>query len=72
MTRRERLERKIERRQKWSAKAAQRSTQAFNHAHNLVANIPLGQPILRGHHSEKAHRRVLERRKERGNPGVRL
>jgi hypothetical protein len=61
MTRRERLERKVERREEWAGKAAARSTAAFNHAHNLVKDIPLGQPILVGHHSEKHHRRTLDR-----------
>ena len=61
MTRRERLENKVARRQEWAEKAAQRSTASFNHAHNLVKDIPLGQPILIGHHSERAHRRVIDR-----------
>lgn len=61
MTRRERLQNKIERRQEWATKAAQRSTESFNKAHDLVANIPMGQPILVGHHSERRHRRTLER-----------
>jgi hypothetical protein len=61
MTRRERLEAKLEKRRDWAAGAAQKSTASFNHAHNLVADIPFGQPILVGHHSEGAHRRVLAR-----------
>jgi hypothetical protein len=61
MTRRERLDNKVERRQEWADKAAERSTASFNRAHSLVANIPFGQPILVGHHSERAHRRVIDR-----------
>jgi hypothetical protein len=61
MTRRERLERKIEKRRDWADKATAQSTQAYNHSHNLVAGIPMGQPILVGHHSEKRHRRTLDR-----------
>lgn len=61
MTRRERLEAKLEKRHDWAASAARKSTSAFNHAHALVAGIPMGQPVLIGHHSEKAHRRVLDR-----------
>ena len=37
------------------------STAAFNASSAAVEHIPLGQPILVGHHSEKAHRRALER-----------
>jgi hypothetical protein len=61
MTRRERLERKIEKRRDWAGKAETQATQAYNHSHNLVAGIPMGQPILVGHHSEKRHRRTLDR-----------
>lgn len=61
MTRRERLENKVAKRQEWAAKAEERSTASFNRAHELTANIPFGQPILVGHHSEGRHRRTLER-----------
>jgi hypothetical protein len=61
MTRRERLEAKLDKRRDWAASAANKSTERFNTAHALVANIPMGQPVLVGHHSEKAHRRVLDR-----------
>jgi hypothetical protein len=61
MTRRERLENKIDRRRDWAASAESKSTAAFNTAHNLVKDIPMGQPILIGHHSEGRHRRTLER-----------
>lgn len=52
--RRERLERAAERRRQEAEDCHRRSDQ-------LVAPIPLGQPILVGHHSEKGHRRTLER-----------
>jgi hypothetical protein len=55
------MERRAERRQEWAAKAETRATAAYNHSHNLVKDIPLGQPILVGHHSEGAHRRTLDR-----------
>ena len=61
MTRRERLERKVERRQDWAESAKTKSAQAFDRAHSLVKDIPLGQPILVGHYSEGAHRRVIDR-----------
>ena len=61
MTRREKLENRVARRQEWAVSAERKSTQLFNHAHSLTENIPFGQPILVGHHSEGAHRRVLAR-----------
>lgn len=57
MTRRERLERKVERREEWAAKAAARSSAAFGAAHAISDRIPFGQPILVGHHSEGRARR---------------
>jgi hypothetical protein len=59
MTRRERLENKIQRRLDWAESATRRADAASNRSHDLVKNIPMGQPILVGHHSEKGHRRVL-------------
>lgn len=61
MTRRERLERKIEKRNEWAAKADQRSDAAFAAVRRIADNIPFGQPILVGHHSEKRHRRDIDR-----------
>jgi hypothetical protein len=61
MTRRERLERKAERRREWAAKAETRSNAAFDSARRVADGIPLGQPILVGHHSEKHHRRDISR-----------
>lgn len=61
MTRRERLEAKLEKRHAWADSASTKSTAAFNRAHALVEHIPMGQPVLIGHHSEKRHRRTLDR-----------
>jgi len=61
MTRREYLERKLARRQEWAEGAKGRATQHFNAAHRIADNIPLGQPILVGHHSEKRARRDQSR-----------
>jgi hypothetical protein len=60
-TRRERLEAKLDKRQEWAEKAATRSDAAFNATHRLMDGIPLGQPILVGHHSEKRARKDAER-----------
>lgn len=61
MTRRERLEKRLERRQEWSEKAELRSSAAFERSNRAVAGIEPGQPILVGHHSERRHRRDLDR-----------
>ena len=60
-TRRERLERKLEKREEWAEKADARSDSAYKRARDLGKHIPLGQPILVGHHSEKRHRAHLKR-----------
>lgn len=61
MTRRKRLENKIEKRREWAEKATVRATAAHQASDRLVENIPFGQPILVGHHSEGRHRRTIER-----------
>jgi hypothetical protein len=44
-----------------AAKAESESNSAFNTAHSLGSVIPMGQPILVGHHSEKRHRNHLKK-----------
>lgn len=61
MTRREYLERKLEKRAEWAASREAKSTAAFNRFRSIGDGIPMGQPILVGHHSEKHHRRAIER-----------
>ena len=61
MTRRERLERKLEKRLEWAEGRNRKANAAFDAAHRAVAGIPFGQPILVGHHSERRHRRDLAR-----------
>jgi hypothetical protein len=61
MTRRERLERKIERRENWAQSAKTRADHAFARVESIASQIPLGQPILVGHHSERRARRDAER-----------
>lgn len=58
---RERRQERAARLLEWADKRRARSAGKFTHAHNLVKDIPLGQPILVGHHSERRHRRTLER-----------
>ncbi len=57
----ERREARIDRYRELSQKADQKSTQMHQQSRDMVKHIPMGQPILVGHHSEKAHRRLLDR-----------
>jgi hypothetical protein len=41
--------------------AEQKSNEYYHRSHEMVENIPLGQPILVGHYSEKGHRRLLDK-----------
>ena len=61
MTYRERRENRAARRREWAEKRAAKSEGAFKSASALADNIPLGQPILVGHHSEKRARRDQDR-----------
>jgi prefoldin subunit 5 len=61
VTRRERLEAKLEKRRAWALSRHADTARRFNTAHKLTEGIPFGQPILVGHHSEKRHRRTLEK-----------
>lgn len=45
-------------------RAAKQRVEASNHlraSHDIGCRIPFGQPILVGHHSEKGHRRAIDR-----------
>lgn len=72
LTRRERLERKLEKRQDWAEGARAKSDQAFATAHQRAQAIPFGQPILVGHHSEKRDRRYREKIRAGMDRGVEL
>lgn len=61
MTYRERREARIERLREWAEKREQKSDAAHGAAFNIIENIPAGQPILVGHHSERRHRQDLAR-----------
>lgn len=61
MTTRERRERRAARLREWAAKREQKAVQSSAQARELGSQIPLGQPILVGHHSERGHRRHLAR-----------
>ena len=57
----ERAKAKAERYARWAASAEKKSDQYYKTSHAITENIPMGQPILVGHHSEARHRRDLER-----------
>lgn len=70
MTRRERLERKLEKRKEWAGKAEARAVNRFDTAHKATEHIPMGQPILVDHHSAKRHRADLNRSDTNMRKGV--
>lgn len=57
----ERAEARSERFAGYAENAERRSDAAFEKSRALLEPIPPGQPILVGHHSERRHRRTLER-----------
>ena len=61
MTYRERREAKAERLREWAGKREAKASAAFQRADQIADMIPMGQPILVGHYSEKRHRADLDR-----------
>lgn len=61
MTYRERRERKAERYREWADKREAKATSDFKKVDDLAQQIPFGQPILVGHHSEKRARADQEK-----------
>lgn len=61
MTRRERAEARLQRRLEWAEKRDRKAAVAFGSAKRIADGIPMGQPILVGHHSEGHHRRDIAR-----------
>lgn len=60
MNRKEKQEAKAERYRALARSSRQKADDACRQSNAAVENIPFGQPILVGHHSEKAHRRAIE------------
>ncbi len=52
---------RAERMETRAEKAERESAAACNNSINMLSVIPMGQPILVGHHSERGHRRLLEK-----------
>jgi len=61
VTTRERREARAHQLRQWANKRAAKAEAGFQAVHNLADQIPLGQPILVGHHSEKHARRDQDR-----------
>lgn len=61
MTRRERLEAKIEKRQQWADARRRESDARHAGVRAILDQIPLGQPILTDHHSAPRMRRMQEK-----------
>lgn len=59
-TGKERKQARADRYRERAEQAKAGSTAAYRRSEELTKNIPSGQPILVGHHSEKRHRRALE------------
>ena len=57
------IEAKRDRYEERAEKASAESESRMNAFSRVTGNIPLGQPILIGHHSEKRHRKDIERAK---------
>ncbi len=70
MTRRERLQRRAERREAWADSARAKADARFDSARHALDGIEPGQPILMGHHSERHHRRALDRHDANMRAGV--
>lgn len=68
----EKRQQKAERYSELAEKARAESSNAFAASDRLVEHIPPGQPILVGHHSEKRHRRTLNRAHNLMDKGVQL
>ena len=57
----EKIERKKERLQNLASRTKQASSAAYKQSSRAVSMIPMGQPILVGHHSERSHRNAIKR-----------
>jgi hypothetical protein len=53
-----------------ASKHEEKADSHFDASHKIVDQIPFGQPILVGHHSEKAHRHAIERSDSHMRHGV--
>lgn len=66
----ERSQARADRAQERAQAQQSKSTAAYNRSNAAVAGIPMGQPILLGHHSEARHRRDLAKSSAAMNQSV--
>lgn len=57
----ERKERRIERAREKAEKSRKEGDARLKNARKILSYIPMGQPIMVGHHSEKRHRSDLKK-----------
>ena len=57
----ERKQARIDRYREKAERARQESKELSRESISMLEHIPPGQPILVGHHSERGHRKLLER-----------
>ena len=55
------MEQRLEKRLEWAQSRDRKARAGFDRAHGIADMIPVGQPVLVGHHSEGRHRRDLKR-----------
>lgn len=72
MTREEKKQARIERYEELANKATKQSAASWGQSHKMTEHIPMGQPILVGHHSERGHRRLLNRSWDKLGESVKL
>lgn len=70
MTLRERMQRRLERREDWAAKAAKKADANIGAALSISQRFEFGQPILVGHHSERKARADKARMQDKMSAGV--
>ena len=61
MSYQERLERKAARLDSWAESRERKAEDARKVSHEIADQIPMGQPVLLGHHSQKAHEKAIAR-----------
>jgi hypothetical protein len=69
-TTREKREGRRDRRRDWADSRRSKADAAHQDSADAVAPIPLGQPILKGHHSQGRHERALERSRKKASQAV--
>ena len=70
MTYRERKEAKAAKRRDWAEGRREKATGELQQVEQMSQQIPLGQPILVGHHSERAHRNLLTNMDRKMGKGI--